>query len=298
MQAEIAAFLEHLAAVRSVSAHTVHAYGVDLRQFAAFATGRGIREWAQVNPGLLRRFLADLAAREYARTSIARKASALRALCRWLHRGGRLATNPAVGLSAPRLPKRLPHFLYPEEMNHLLASPDPATPLGLRDRAVLEVLYATGLRVSELAALRTGQVARGEMELRVRGKGDKERLVLLGRKAREAIHEYLAAGRPHLAARAGEKAGDALFLNRAGTPLTDRSVRRLVHRHVLAACARHGITPHALRHTFATHLLEAGADLRTVQELLGHASLATTQIYTHVTAERLREVYNQAHPRA
>jgi integrase/recombinase XerC len=163
----------------------------------------------------------------------------------------------------------------------------------------LETLYATGLRVAELMSLTVPQV-QGAAELRVLGKRGKERIVLLGRPAQEAIARYLQEGRPHLYAARPDptEEHDALFLNPRGGPLTDRSVRRILHRHLLAACAQHGISPHALRHTFATHLLEAGADLRAVQELLGHANLATTQIYTHVTRQRLREVYDQAHPRA
>lgn len=299
MRTETEEFLRHLEVTRGAAAHTIAAYRADLAQFADFAAARGVDAWPAVTPGLLRRYLADLAGRDYARTSIARKASALRAVCKWLHRAGLLPDNPAAGLSAPRLSRPLPHFLYADEMGRLLEAPDPATPLGRRDRALLETLYATGLRVSELVALDLRQVQAGQMELRVRGKGSKERMVLLGRQALAALADYLAAGRPHLAARApAGVAPTALFLGVRGTPLTDRSVRRLVHRYVLATCARHGISPHSLRHTFATHLLEAGADLRTVQELLGHASLATTQVYTHVTAERLKEVYDQAHPRA
>jgi len=298
MDAAVTAFLRHLESARQASGHTLAAYREDLGQFVAFAQARGVAAWEAVAPGLLRRYLADLAERGYARTSIARKASSLRSLCKWLHRTGALPNNPSAGLATPRLSRRLPEFLYQQEMLRLLEAPDPTSALGLRDRAILETLYATGLRVSELVSLTLPQVSAGGMELRVRGKGNKERVVLLGTKAREAIAGYLAWARGQLVARARGEPPEVLFVNRQGTPLTDRSVRRLVHRYVLATCARHGISPHTLRHSFATHLLEAGADLRTVQELLGHASLATTQIYTHVTVERLREVYNQAHPRA
>jgi integrase/recombinase XerC len=245
------------------------------------------------------RFLAQLHAKDYARTSIARKLSSLRALYRYLKARGALETDPTVGLTSPRQRRKLPRFLFQGDVMKLLDSPAKDNPLGLRDRAILETLYATGLRVSELTGLRADQV-QGASEVRIMGKGSKERVALLGGPAQQAIQEYLKEGRPHLLARAGADKDDpgALFLNHRGGPLTDRGVRRVVHRHLLRACAQHDMGPHALRHTFATHLLEAGADLRAVQELLGHASLSTTQIYTHVTGRRLREVYDQAHPRA
>jgi integrase/recombinase XerC len=250
-----------------------------------------------VRPPHLRRFLAHLHAKDYARTSIARKLSSLRALYRFLRGSGTAREDPTVGISSPRQRRRLPRFLFESDIEKLLSAPDSNTPLGLRDRAILETLYATGVRVSELVSLTVSQCERSS-ELRITGKGDRERIVMLGRPARAAIDTYLAEGRPHLLARGEGDDHGRLFLNHRGGPLTDRSVRRVVHRHILQACAQHDIGPHALRHTFATHLLEAGADLRAVQELLGHASLSTTQIYTHVTRRRLREVYDQAHPRA
>jgi len=296
----IDAFLTELRQARGASDATVRAYADDLQQFAGFVRQHHLADsWAEVKPQHLRRFLADLHARRYARASVARKLSAIRALYRYLSRRGQVAGDPTVGISAPRLQRRLPKFLYPSDVEKLLAAPDASTPLGLRDRALLETLYATGLRVSELAGL-TATQARGAAELRVIGKRGKQRIVLLGRPAQEAVARYLKEGRPHLYAKRAEQQEehDLLFLNSRGGPLSARSVRRVVHKHLLAACAQHGIGPHALRHTFATHLLENGADLRTVQELLGHASLSTTQIYTHVTRARLREVYDQAHPRA
>jgi integrase/recombinase XerC len=300
MEGAIDNFLEELRAARGLSEATVRAYADDLGQCAGFLREQGLAEkWEEVRPAHVRRFLAHLHGNEYARTSVARKLSALRSFYRYLRGAEKVAADPTVGVTAPRRQRRLPRFLYRSDLEKLLAAPASDKPLGLRDRALLETLYATGVRVSELVAL-TVEQTRGASELRVMGKGAKERLVLLGRPAQESIERYLEEGRPHLLVRGeGKKEGEErLFLNARGGPLTDRSARRVVHKHLLAACAQSGIGPHALRHTFATHLLEAGADLRAVQELLGHSSLATTQIYTHVTRTRLREVYEQAHPRA
>jgi len=300
MTAAIDSFLSELSSVRGLSPATVRGYGDDLRQCAAFLGEHGLAEgWEHLRPAHLRRYLAHLHGESYARASIARKLSALRAFYRHLLARGAVEADPTIGLATPRQEQKLPHFLYQPDLEKLLAAPDATTPAGLRDRALLETLYATGLRVAELVSL-TVQQTEGAGELRVVGKGRKERVVLLGRPAQMAIARYLAEGRPHLYAKRPdpEQTHDLLFVNTRGGPLTDRSVRRVLHRHLLAACAQHGIGPHALRHTFATHLLENGADLRAVQELLGHASLSTTQIYTHVTRRRLREVYDQAHPRA
>ena len=312
----IDAFLTELRDARNASEATLRAYADDLQQFAAFVRplsarspraesrggeGEGGRVpvcWHEVRPAHLRRFLAHLHSQDYARTSVARKLSSLRALYRYLRAHGQANADPTIGITSPRQRRRLPRFLYQEDVEKHLAAPDKETPLGLRDRAILETLYATGLRVSELAAL-TADQCRAASELRIIGKGGKERMVMVGSYARGAIERYLEEGRPHLLARRGPKSDEAqLLLNARGGPLTSRSIRRVVHRHMLRACAQHGIGPHALRHTFATHLLEAGADLRAVQELLGHASLSTTQIYTHLTRRRLREVYDQAHPRS
>jgi len=299
MESVTEAFLAQLREARGAAAATVNAYASDLQQCAQFLRERNIAaSWSEVRPAHLRRFLADLHERGYARTSIARKLSALRALYRYLGARSAVPGDPTVGIATPRQVRRLPRFLYYDEVQKLLTAPDDSTPLGLRDRALLEVLYATGLRVGELVALKASE-CENTSELRVIGKGGRERVVLLGRPAQEAVQRYLAEGRPQLLSRepSGQDCG-RLFLNNRGGALTDRSARRVVHKHVLRACAQHGIGPHALRHSFATHLLEAGADLRAVQELLGHASLTSTQIYTHVTRRRLREVYEQAHPRA
>jgi integrase/recombinase XerC len=300
MNQAIDAFLTELASGRGTSPATVSAYADDLQQCAAFLRESNLAtSWQEVRGAHLRRFLAHLHAEGYARTSIARKLSSLRSLYRYLTLRGEIERDPTVGLSSPRQRRKLPRFLFQGDVDKLLDSPPKDTPLGLRDRAILETLYATGRRGSELVSLRVEQV-RGASELRVIGKGRKERVALLGGPAQRAIGDYLREGRPQLLTKAGADKDDpgALFLNHRGGPLTDRGVRRVVHRHLLRACAQHDIGPHVLRHTFATHLLEAGADLRAVQELLGHASLSTTQIYTHVTRRRLREVYDQAHPRA
>ncbi|UCH36725.1 MAG: tyrosine recombinase [Armatimonadota bacterium] len=298
MERDLDSFLEYMRSAKRVSGHTLRAYASDLAQCAAFVRRRfAVQTWEAVEPAMLRRFLAALQADQYERTSIARKLSALRSLYRYLGRRG-AERDPTVGIRAPRARGRLPAFLYPAEIEELLTAPPADTPLGLRDRALLEMLYATGMRASELVGLDLSQVITGATELRVKGKGRRERIVLIGSHAARALGEYLAKGRGALARAGGADQERALFLNRNGTRLTDRGLRRVVHKHVMHTSARRGISPHALRHTFATHLLDAGADLRTVQELLGHARLATTQIYTHVTQSRLKEIYDRAHPRA
>jgi len=299
MDEAINSFLTELETVRGSSPATVRAYGDDLRQCARFLRSEKLAEsWRDVKPAHARRFLAHLHGSGYARSSVARKLSAVRSLYRHLRERGETSSDPTVGIRTPGRGRRLPRFLFRGDVEKLLAAPDGSKPLGLRDRALLETLYATGLRVAELVSLTASQ-CREASELRIVGKGGRERVVLLGRHAQQAIEHYLEEGRPHLLARrAPEDQDDRLFLNARGGPLSDRGVRRIVHRHLLRACAQHDIGPHALRHTFATHLLEAGADLRAVQELLGHSSLSSTQIYTHVSRRRLREVYDQAHPRA
>jgi len=299
MHEEIDGFLTEMREARGASPATLRAYAEDLRQLAEFLDSGGLADaWGKVRPSHLRRFLAALHADDYARTSVARKLSAVRSFYRHLRARELASADPTIGLVAPRQRRRLPRFLYQSDLEKLLSAPEANTPLGLRDRALLETLYATGLRVSELIGLTASQAADAS-ELQVVGKGGRARIVLLGAPARRALARYLEEARPHLLSRRPDRADDgALLLNARGGPLTDRGVRRIVHKHILKACAQHDMGPHALRHTFATHLLEAGADLRAVQELLGHASLATTQIYTHVTPGRLRQVYDQAHPRA
>jgi integrase/recombinase XerC len=235
----------------------------------------------------------------YDRRSIARKLSAIRSFLRYLNREELLEDKTWHNVSTPRVGKKLPIFLYPEEMLRLLDAPDVQTPAGQRDAAILEVLYASGVRVSELVALNVQDLDLHLGQFIVKGKGARERMVPLGRFACNAVQRYLQNARPLLLRK--NSAGElekALWLNKYGTRLSDRGVRRLVEKYVRQAGLSHGISPHSIRHTFATHLLNAGADLRAVQELLGHINLSTTQIYTHLTRERLKEVYHDAHPRA
>lgn len=302
MDAYLESFLQYLGAARGASANTLKAYAEDISQFIAFTLAEGIDAPAQIDPTLLRKYLVVLQARELSRASRARKVAALRSFFKYLARMGVVAQSPAVGIRSPRQQKRLPKFLPGAEVDALMAAPlahagDPD--LVQRDSAILELLYASGMRAGELVRMDIGDIDFAQGIARVIGKGDKERVALLGSKAREALLGYLAEGRKKLLARAGAGAQTpALFLNRFGERLSDRGVRKLFDKYCEAAGDTLKITPHVLRHTFATHLLSNGADLRFVQELLGHASITTTQVYTHVTPARMKEVYEKAHPRA
>lgn len=278
----------------SLSANTVAAYRRDVADFVGWAERARLAGPADIDRVVLRRYLAYLATRRLARRSIARKAAALRRYFGWLRRTGAIAADPSRRLSAPRGDGRLPHVLKDEELDVLFAG-RPAgpgeEPVELRDRAVVELLYGSGLRVAELCGLRPPDVVLGRSQLRVWGKGSKQRQVPMSESSVEAVAAWMAHGRPAMAG--SESPADALFLNRRGHRLTPRDVRRILDRRAVSPTH-----PHALRHTFATHLLDGGADLRAVQELLGHADLATTQLYTHVSKERLRTVYDATHPRA
>jgi integrase/recombinase XerC len=292
-------FLRHLALEKNASAHTVKSYREDLTQALEFFRGRLGSEAprpAQLTTRLLRAYLAWLHEKQYARSTVARRLAAVRSWCRFLCRQGILTSNPAQGLRGPRQDKKLPLFIARDDMARLLEAPPGDTPLGLRDRALLETLYSAGLRVSELTGLNVTDVDLDEGVATVRGKGKRERLALLGPPALAALGNWL----PLRNALAGPRADTqpALFLNKNGTRLSSRSVGRLLEKYLAQAGLDPRASPHTLRHSFATHLLDAGADIRSVQELLGHRSLGTTQIYTHLTTERLRESYHKAHPRA
>ena len=293
MRAATEAFLEHLERERNASPRTVRSYGDDLRQFAAHLErelGREARP-QDVDHLLIRGFLAELHRRGLSKASSARKLAALRSFFRYLCREGRLPANPAKLLLSPRREKRIPSVLEPSQVELLLQVPGDA-PAALRARAILELLYATGMRCAELVGLDLGELDLQARTVRVLGKGHKERVVLFGVPAARALREWLSA-RPQLRPRS-----EALFLNARGGRLSDRSVRALVARRVRQLALERRCSPHTLRHSFATHLLTRGADLRSIQELLGHASLSTTQRYTHVDTRHLLEVYRKAHPRA
>jgi len=302
MEEALADFLRHLALEKNASAHTVKSYREDLTQALKFfrtrQTGRSAGV-TQLSTRLLRAYQVWLHEQGYAKTTIARRIAAVRSWCRFLCRQGTLAANPAESLRGPRQDRKLPHFLTEQGMAALVAAPVDATPLGLRDRAILETLYSAGLRVSELTGLNLGDVDLESGLATVRGKGKRERLALLGPEAVEALQAWLAArqtvpgGGPR-----GGKSQEAIFLNKNGTRLTSRSVGRLLGKYLAQTGLDPHASPHSLRHSFATHLLDRGADIRSVQELLGHRSLANTQIYTHMTTHRLQDNYDKAHPRA
>jgi site-specific recombinase XerD len=280
-------YLTRISAERGLSPHTVAAYRRDLDQFLEFLSRLEIVTLAGADRRVVRRFLANLGSRGYAPSSIGRKASAVQAFFDDAARRGLVATNPSAGLRRPKRPTSLPKALASRAVGSLIDAVDGDDPVSLRDRAILELLYGTGLRVAEMAALTIADVDRAPF-LRVVGKGKKERSVPVGGPARDALDRYLAEGRPHLV---GDRAGNALWVGVRGGPLGVRGVRRVVQ-------SRAATFPHALRHSFATHLLEGGADLRTVQDLLGHADLATTQLYTSVTRRHIKAMYERSHPRA
>jgi len=294
MQEVFNKYIAHLQAERNASPYTVRNYTTDLRDFFRFLKTKEIGLLEEVDRQVLRAYLSQLMEKGIVKASIARKLSAIRSFYRYLVREEMLAKNPLEATSSPKLDKRLPSFLTAEEMARLLLAPDLSTPLGQRDRALLELLYASGLRISELVRLDLGQVNLDTREIRVWGKGSKERIGLIGKPAAEALITYLNDGRTKLM---GERKTSALFLNRYGGRLTARSVQEILAEYANRAGIKK-VHPHMLRHTFATHLLDGGADLRVVQELLGHARLSSTQIYTHVTKSQARKVYLSAHPMA
>jgi integrase/recombinase XerC len=299
MKDHLREFLDYLRLNRNASDHTVDAYDSDISQLLAFAAARLKKPRAAIEPGdldlgMIRQFMGELYRQGQSRASVARKLSALRTFVKFLRREGWIESDPAALAVSPRREIKVPAHLSVDEMSRLLEMPDTTDPLGRRDRAILEFFYASGLRLSELVGLDLEDVNLSGRIVRVFGKGAKERLIPFNDSTKQAVRAWLR----DRAAICATKRVDALFVNFRGTRLTGRSVQRLVAKYVTACSTRFGISPHALRHSFATHLLQRGADLRAIQELLGHVQLSTTQRYTHVNVAQLLEVYRKAHPRA
>ena len=292
-------FLEYLNLGRNVSPHTLRSYASDLVQFIDFlaAVHGDEGDPRSSTAGDVRRYLAHLREKHYSRASVARKIASLRSFYKFLVREREVEENPAGAVRAPKLKRRLPDCLDLSEVDRLLSAPPANTLLGARDRAILELLYSTGMRISEMAHLDLRNLDRfGEVAL-LRGKGRKERITPIGRPAMMALEQYLALRQRYWAGRP-QADREALFLNKNGQRLSGRSVRRMLEKYAREAGLGRRVSPHTLRHSFATHMLDQGADLRAVQELLGHESLSTTQIYTHVSTDRMRHVYARSHPRA
>lgn len=297
MMEQAETFLGYLREVRNLSPNTISAYRRDLAAFEDYLERAGVEDLARVDHRVLRGFLANQQARGYSRATVARRCACLRAFFHFLLDGGRLESDPASTLAFPLKGRRLPRFLTEAEANALADGAGAGAEPSRRDRAIIELLYATGMRVGELCGLKIQDVDMESGLVRVVGKGDRERVVLAGRPALGALEAYLREARPALA-RAGAYRGDVVFLGKRGAPLNPREARRVVERESNAIVSGGGVSPHTLRHTFATHLLANGADLRSVQELLGHKNLATTQIYTHITRGEIRKAYDESHPRA
>ena len=307
MEQLLTQFLEHLRYERNVSEHTLRNYAIDLGQFhehlapADPATGeRRALDVRDIDHITIREWLSELHDAQKKKSSIARKLAALRTFFQFLIREGVVEANPAKLVSTPRLEKKLPNHLSVEDAVRFIETPDETTDLGKRDRAILEMLYGTGVRVSELVKLDIRDIDFRARTVRVKGKRRKERVVPFGEPALHALMRYLTEVRPTFLnnAPAAERDEAAVFLNYQGTRITTRSVGRMVDKYIKICAGIHDISPHSLRHSFATHLLDSGAALRDIQELLGHARLSTTQIYTHVSMEKLIEVYDKAHPKA
>lgn len=301
MDTELDRFAEYIRVVRNLAEHTVRAYATDVAEFIDFLEEEELgNDPSMLDSRVIRRYLARLHRRGISKSSVSRKLASLRAFFKYLLQKGKIEIDPTLGISGPKQEKKLPKYLRDDQIEALMLCPDTSNCLGLRDVAILEVMYATGVRVSELVKMNLRDVDLRAGEIRVLGKGSKERIVLLGRAAQEALHAYLEAGRGKLLSCRGkeEKSEDAVFLNKNGYRISARSIFRLLEKYFARVSDEMKISPHVLRHTFATHMLERGADLRSIQELLGHSSISTTQVYTHVSRERLRQVYESAHPRA
>ena len=291
-------FIAKLEHEKGFSEHTLRAYHKDLLQFDNFLKAEKRSSLESVNHLLLRRFLAVLRSKNYSKTTIARKLASIRSFFKFLIREGELVANPFEMLRTPKQDKKLPHFLSITEVDVLLKTPDSSTLMGLRDMAIMETLYSTGIRVSELVGLDEGSIDFIAGMIKVQGKGKKERLVPIGSPATKAINKYIDS--KSMSKKKEEKSvsrSEPLFLNKYGGRLTARSVARSLDKYLKVSGINLLTSPHTFRHSFATHLLDKGADLRSVQEMLGHSSLSTTQVYTHITTERLKNVYDKAHPR-
>ncbi len=290
MKRYIIKFINYLEVEKNASNYTLLNYHKDLEEFAAFINSDDLKAVTHLK---LRTWLAFLKKKNYAKSTIARKLAVLRSFFKFCVRENFIETNPALSLATPRQEKKLPNFLTENEIIKLLEAPDKNTEIGLRDRAILETLYSTGMRVGELVALNIENIDFIGGVIKVRGKGKKERLVPVGESALKAIRQYLDKKVVSV-----NESSRVVFLNKRGRRINQRTIRRIVEKYIKVFCNKTGISPHSLRHSFATHLLDRGADLRSVQELLGHANLSSTQIYTHITTQRLKEVYSKAHPRA
>ncbi len=303
MEQLVTQFLEHLRFERNVSEHTLRNYKSDLEQFLAHlaksSSDKSYPEIQQIDHLTIREWLGSLHSGQKKKSSIARKLAALRTFFQFLVREEIVDLNPAKLVATPRLEKKLPRHLSIEDAVKFIETPDVESDFGKRDRAILELLYATGVRVSELIKLNVGDVDFKNQLIKVTGKRRKERIVPFGEPAREALREYLSVREGFLdRAPISKRDPEVMFLNYQGTRISTRSVGRMVEKYIRLCAGMHDISPHALRHSFATHLLDSGADLRDIQELLGHARLSSTQIYTHVSMEKLIEVYDKAHPKA
>lgn len=294
MQRAIESFLRHLRIEKNVAPLTLKSYAEDLESLLAYFQERlgQIPPAAEITVGILRGYISYLHECQYAKTTIARRLACLRTFFRYCLREGLVPSNPAKALRTPRAGRKLPHFLTAQQAAHLLETPPANRPMGLRDRAILETIYSAGLRVAEVVGINIDDWDRDANVLRVRGKGRKERVAPLGSYAVRALNRWMEVRKPH------PSNLTPMFLNKFGRRLTTRSVGRMLLGHLQVAGLSTLTTPHTLRHSFATHLLDGGADLRSVQELLGHKSLTTTQIYTHVSTRRLKETYEKAHPHA
>jgi len=294
-------FMAHLRVEKSASPLTLISYKKDLDQFFDFlaqSKGLGREELTTevLNHRSVREYIAKMQTQDLSTATMARKLAALRSFVKYLCRENVLTGNPIANVSTPKMEKKLPRFLYPLETEMLIEAPDTSTVRGMRDRAILETLYAAGVRVSELVGINLADLDLGEQWIRIRGKGGKERLAPIGEPARKALQDYLDKSRPYQY-QGNPAPPEALFLNKTGERISARSIRNIINKYVEQLAMNQRVSPHTLRHTFATHLLNGGADLRAVQELLGHVKLSTTQIYTHLTKDRIKMIHDETHPR-